>query len=299
MLHVLRSSIARVHVLCLSGLLTATLAPALLLGANPAAAASPAPAGASWVRAAHLVPELPAMSVTLRPADGAAGSSIVLSSGLAYGTPTEYRPIAPGSYSVTLRPVSAGTDDAPALASTFTAVAGKAVSLAALGSAAEPRLAVLQDDLTPPSAGQARVRVLPAASAADQVSVQAVDGPVLTPNGVFGQPTPYASVPAGTWELAVASPQGAAGTGSVTLEDRAVYTVLVVDGPSGELQLTPLIDAEGVAVLPTGGVQTGGGGTAPGVSSAFLPGDALVAAAVPVVLGLLVLVSRRRRAGGV
>ena len=50
-----------------------------------------------------------------------------------------------------LRPAGAAPTSSPVLSSTLTAKAGAAYTLAGLGSLASPRLATLQDDLTPPT----------------------------------------------------------------------------------------------------------------------------------------------------
>lgn len=254
------------------------------VGTGPASAVQ-TPPGGSWVRAAHLLPGAQQMQVILAPADGAGGTVVTLSSDLSYGQATQYRALAPGNYAVTVRPVAATEGDPPMLSSTYAAAAGKAFTLAVLGTVSAPRLAVLQDDLKPPASGHARVRVLPAASRATQVTVQAAAGPTIATDAVFGQPTPYASVPAGTWRLSAMTSSGQlSGAGTVALSSGAVYTLLIVDGVRGGLQLTTLQDAAGVQVAPSGGLATGGGGTAPG------GGEPVPVGAVDVVLaGLLML----------
>ena len=235
---------------------------ASLLGAGASASAAGTPPGGSWVRAADLLAGGPQLQVTLSPADGASGAPIVLAGGPADGQATDYRSVAPGTYAVTVRADPAPAGAALLVSSTYTATAGGAVTLAALGTAQAPRLAVVQDDLTPPAAGAARVRVLPALSNAAPVTVAAENGPTIATGAVFGQPTPYASVPAGAWQLSVRS-GAASAVRSADLTSGAIYTVLVVDGAAGAVQATVLQDAAGVAVAaPTGGVQTGGGGTA-------------------------------------
>lgn len=227
---------------------------AMTAGAGPAGAAG-TPPGGSWVRAADLVTGAGPMQVTLSPANGSGGTPVVLSQGIGYGQATGYRALPPGSYTVTV------TGAGPVLSSTYDAPAGGAVTLAALGTAQAPRLAVLQDDLTAPAAGSARVRVLPAAGAAP-VDVSATNGPTIASGAVFGQPTAYASVPAGPWRLAVRTAGGPTDTQPADLASGAVYTVLVVNGTAGRLQTSVLEDAAGTAIAPKGGVATGGGGAA-------------------------------------
>lgn len=241
--------------------LTALLSVLALTGAGPAQAAG-TPPGASWVRAVHLLPGAAQMQVSLAPADGGTGAAVLLTDSFAYGQSTDYRAVPPGVYTVDVRPLGSAPSDPPLLSSTYTAATGGAASLAVLGNVDAPRLAVLQDDLTPPAAGQVRVRVLPAASSATQVTVQADNGPTIAADAAFGQPTPYGSVPAGPWQLSARTASGLTGADTVELTSGAIYTLLVLDGPDGSLQLTTLEDAAGTAVSPAGGVATGAGGAA-------------------------------------
>ncbi|MBB2900736.1 hypothetical protein FHR75_001524 [Kineococcus radiotolerans] len=263
----------------------------LLLSLWPAQAARAATVpGDAWVRAAHLVPGLGAMQVTARPVTG--GDPVTLAPEAAYGDVAPYQRLAPGGYSVELRPAGASLSSAPVLSSTFTAAAGAAYTLAGLGSLDAPRLATLEDDLTPPAAGSVNVRLLPAASAAAQVTVRAVDGPVIAQDAVFGQPTAYAGVPAGTWTLEASAGGAPPATTTVDLAAGGVYTLAVVDR-DGALGVQVVTDAAGSATTPVGGAQTGGGGTAvPRGGPAALPAVALALLAG----GSALLVARRRTA---
>lgn len=242
------------------------------------------------MRAADLVSGAGSVHVTVAAVDGSGGAPLELDEGVGYGRATDYRALPPGGYTVTV------TGAGPTLSSTYQAIAGGAVTLAALGTAQAPRLAVLQDDLTAPAPGSARVRVLPAAGATP-IDVSATSGPSIATGAVFGQPTAYAAVPAGPWQLAVRSAGRPVDLQPADLASGALYTVLVVDGAAGRLQASVLEDAAGTAVAPRGGLATGGGGTAtevtggsPAASSAgswALGGLALLA--------LAVVADRRRR----
>lgn len=272
----------------------ATLVALTLVGAAPASAAD-TPPGGSWVRAAHLLPGGPPVQVTLAPADGAAGAAITLADSVGYGSATDYRTLPPGAYAVTVRPVGAAAGTAPLVTTTYTAGPGAASTLAVLGTTAQPRLLALQDDLTTPAAGSARVRVLPAAGTAPQVTVQAQGGPTLASGAVLGQPTAYVTVPAGPWPVTVSTSAGAKADGAITLASGAVYTVLVLDGStSGTVRTSLLTDAAGTAVAPVGGAATGGGGTA--TSFVGTSGSARTAGAGALGgLMLLLLVTARHR----
>ena len=92
------------------------------------------------------------------------------------------------------------------------------------------------------------------------------DGPVIAQDAVFGQPTSYTSVPAGTWTLQAAANGAAPATTKVDLTAGGVYTLAVVDGTGG-LGVQVVTDAAGAATMPVGGAQTGGGGTAGGLGA--------------------------------
>lgn len=281
----------RRRVLALVGIIA--LLTAFGLASAPGARAATVP-GDAWVRAAHLVPGLAGMDVVVR---GAAGTAPVeLAANAVYGDVAPYQRLAPGTYSAELRPAGAPADSAPVLSGTFDAEAGKAYTLAGLGSLDSPRLATLQDDLTPPPAGDVRVRVLPAAGGAAQVTVAAQNGPVIADGAVFGQPTAYADVPAGSWTLDVSAAGLPSATTAVDLAAGGVYTVVVVDD-GGTLDVRAVTDAAGMAAMPVGGAQTGGGGTAQAASSPSPWAPGAPASTVTVTaLGALVLslVVRRR-----
>lgn len=247
----------------LAGLVSAL---AVLLGtALPTAHADESrPPGAAWVRAGHLVPGVGTTRIDLVPRSGPA-TSIVMSPAASYGDVTKYQKVDPGDYTVAVRPQGASLASSPMLQRAFTVVAGKATTLAVLGTSNDPRLVVLDDDLTPPTADTARVRVLPAASHAQTVSVMAVSGPTLTSGAVLGQATAYASVPAGSWTLNLTGTNGPSAQQTVTLASGSVYTAVVLDSSTGVV-LQVITDAAGATTTPVGAAQTGGGGMAGDVS---------------------------------
>ncbi|NIZ92776.1 DUF4397 domain-containing protein [Kineococcus rubinsiae] len=275
-----------------ASLAAAVLAAVLLVLLTATGARAATVPGDAWVRAGHLVPGLQAMDVTATPAGG--GATVELALGAGYGDVAPYQRLAPGTYTAEVRPAGAARTSAPVLSSTFTADAGKAYTLAGLGSLQAPRLATLQDDLTPPAAGQVRVRVLPAASAAPAVTVTARNGPVIADGAAFGQPTAYASVPAGQWVLETAAAGLPAATATVDLAAGGVYTLVVVDA-DGALGVRAVTDAAGAAAMPVGGAQTGGGGTAAAAASAPRPDSVPVLTGAAVLLLAAVLVRRRVR----
>ena len=292
--------------------------PLLALAGAATAVAAPAPRAeaveTAWVRAVHLVPELGAMTIGLAPFAGDGETELppgdvpdapvvagerVLATAASYGTAGEYRQVPVGVYTVTVRPADADPTSDPILTGTLEAEAGNAYTLAGLGTKDDPRIASLGDDLAPPDQGSAKVRLLPAASAAASVDVVAQDGPTVATDARFATPTGYATVPDGPWTLQVsqAADEGGADltTADVDLASGAVYTVLLLDGDGGSVRLEPLVDAVGMGTPPRDGVQTGGGWAAGRDVPAGVPAGLGLALAG----GVALLVLRRREPSAV
>ncbi len=291
----------------LAVLLTAIASLAGLVLATPASAAEPT--GTAWVRAAHLVPGLGTMSIGLTPfAGSAAGQATkpgvpaaptangmrVVQAAAEYGRASEYRQVPVGLYTVTVRPQGAAADS-PALATgTLDAKADQAYTLAALGTKQSPRVQALADDLRPPTQGGAKVRLLPAAAQVSKVTVAAQAGPTLAKDAAFGKPTGYAEVPAGSWQLVATGTRAGRGSALATATSSAtvrltggdIYTLLVLDKPGGGLELRPLLDAAGMGAMPSAGVQTGAGGTAPRPADGAPLGLAAAAAGLLLIAGV-------------
>jgi hypothetical protein len=250
----------------------------------------PVPAGAqtgAFLRLAHLSPDTPNVDVTVSAFGTPDGSQVVR--GVGYGDVSAYQTIPPGTYTIAMRPAGADPASNPVISATLDAVAGRAYTVAGLGAFAKLSLRVLDDDISLPPAGQARMRVVNAAPLAGMLSIRRDAAPVIE-NAAFGDASPYTMVPSGPATLEVA-PDGAKSTTlPVTLEAGGVYTVLVLQRDS-VLSAAVRLDARGSAVVPNGGVETGFGGTAgPGIGvELLLLGCAAAAGAV------LVLAVRRRR----
>ncbi|GAA1908234.1 DUF4397 domain-containing protein [Lapillicoccus jejuensis] len=260
----------------------------------PTAPAVQAP-GAAWIRAGHFVPGFGAGRIDLTPGSGAS-TGIVMSPDATYGDVTGYQKVAPGPYTVTLRLAGQGTDTAPLLERTFTLTAGSASTVAAIGTLSAPRLSVLTDDLTPPPAGDARVRVLAAASRTPTLTVQAQNGPTLASGAVLGQVTSYTTVPRGAWPLAL-SGASASASQTVSLAAGTVYTAVVLDTGSTSVAVKLVTDAVGSSALPVGGARTGEGGLvdpAPAAPAVNRAGVALALAGAGAALALAASAARRR-----
>lgn len=271
--------------------------------ASPAAAADPEPVS---FRIGHFSPGTPAMDLYLTGFDGK--SNLVLRT-LAYGEVSQYMRLTPGVYTITLRAAGSAPDAPAALVGSADLLAGKAYTFAAFGNPGSVEQRLLVDDLTPPPAGKARVRLIQAATDAAKVNVRVVDGPILISDALFAQSTGYAPVPAGAWRVQVS----AAGTNiadvvrRLDLQPGTVNSLIVLRGASArEIALNRVVDANGAAPAqpigptpdqpkaavaavpaapdtPVGGVNTGGGGTAPKPSD-NAPIGALLAGVLAVVV---------------
>jgi hypothetical protein len=274
---------------------------AALVGAAVLAAVggfgSPAGARASGakIRLGHFSPDTPEMDVYVTGFDG---SETKVLEGLGYGQVSDYAPLEAGSYTFLLRPAGADPESDPAVTASADLEDGKAYTFAAMGPHADLKKALLTDDLAPPPAGQAKVRLIQASSTAGTVDVAAADGPVLAQDTAFATATGYAAVPAGDWRVDLTT--SAAGSSAVErqldLDPGTVNTLIVLEGSGGQpADLTRVVDATGVDAsssgplgltdaMPLGGVGTGGGGTAGGAGSAGSTGSGNGLGA-PVMLG--------------
>jgi len=250
-------------------LLVAIALPALAVvwgGAAPATAQ----AATAHIRLAHFSPDTPEMDVYLVGFDGEEQRVL---EGLGYGEVSDYAELEPGSYSFLLRPMGAPADSDPAVTASADLEAGAAYTFAAMGPHDQLQKALLTDDLAPPPAGQARVRLIQASSTAGEVDVIAADGPVLAEDRPFASATEYAAVAAGQWTVQVTTSGAGDFVRQLDLEAGTVNTLVVLEGTGGGPELTRVVDATGVdvssggplgasAAMPLGGVATGAGGAA-------------------------------------
>lgn len=266
-------------------------------GASTAVAASggATPATEAWLRVGHLAPRAGPVDVWLTPYGGATGSAAV--SGVGYGALGSYRTMPPGFYTVAMRPAGAAGTTPAMLTDTVEVTAGSAYTVLAEGVGNPLTLHLTKDDLTPPTAGRARVRVIQASTVGASVDVQAVMGPALVQAGVYGRVTGYSEVPEGRWTLQVTA--GASSTSTdVDVRAGSVSTLLVLNAPTGGVTVTAVTDAVGAVAMPKGGVETGGGGLARDGLPAADPTSLRVAGSLGLglVSSLLVLMVRRRSA---
>ncbi|SDO21628.1 protein of unknown function [Klenkia soli] len=242
---------------------------AVLLGSTPAGAAD-----TGMLRLAHLSPDTPSVDVYVDSVSSP-DTGIVLT-GVGYGTVSDYQSVPAGTYTVSMRSAGAPTTSAPVLSTTVTVAPGTAFTVAGVGTFAQLGLKVLDDDLTPPADGQARARVVNASQMLTPASVALVGGESLSADLAFPDLTDYVSVPGGSTTLQIAGASGSPTDLPVDLASGSSYTVLLLDGGSG-VQVQTVLDAASPGVVPTGGVEAGGGGTAGSTVPLALGGVALVA----------------------
>jgi len=230
---------------------------ALLIGLvapGPAAAAD-----TGMLRLAHLSPDTPSVDVYVDSVSSP-DTGIVLT-GVGYGTVSDYQSVPAGTYTVSMRSAGAPATSAPVLSTTVTVAPGTAFTVAGVGTFAQLGLKVLDDDLTAPPAGDARARVINASQTLTPASVSLTGGQTLSSALAFPDLTDYVPVPGGSTSLQVSGASGSPTDLPVDLADGSSYTVLLLDGDSG-VRVQTVLDAASPGVVPTGGVEAGGGGAA-------------------------------------
>ena len=171
-----------------------------LAGAGTASAqTAPAPTNPSgFVRLGHLAPDVESVDVYLAPFGG---QEQVVIRKAPYGTLTPYQTLAPGDYTVTMRPAGTPASTTPMLSSRVSVSQGAANTVLVTGRMGALTSAVISDDLTPPPADAARIRLVQGSPSAQNLTVAAVDGPTLARDVAYGTATGYADVPQGRWTL--------------------------------------------------------------------------------------------------
>lgn len=272
----------RLSRLLLTVLLTGGLG---VLGAGQSASA----AEDGQLRLAHLSPDTPPVDVYVDSVTST-GEGIVLD-GVSYGAVSGYQSVPAGTYTVSMRSAGADPSTPPVLSTTVTLAGAEAKTVAGVGMFADLGLTVLDDDLTLPPAGQARARVVNAASTLSPADVALAGGTALAAGLPFADQTSYVVVTPGGPTLDVGLTDGTPTSLPVELAPGATYTVLLLDD-DGQVTAQAVLDAAGPSVVPAGGVEAGGGGAADGDAAGTVP---LVAGGVSVFALVLLLVTAGRR----
>src|SRR5215813_9585696 len=243
----------------------ATLSLSTAAGAAGAASASSMSSGTGWVRCAHLSPNSAPVDIYLYSFGDPKAMDVLRH--VPYGEVGMYMKMPAGEYTAAIRPAGAPASTVPALSANLMVHAGHAYTIAVMGPAKALRLQRLDDRLTTPH-GRSLVRVIQASLKEHHVTVQAGSA-TLASNLAFARVTPYGTDNPGQWMLYAAG-GSETWSGKIKLTAGSIHTLVVLDSPSG-LKVADLMDAAGSAIMPSGGVDTGLGGTAPGPAPSPLP----------------------------
>jgi hypothetical protein len=210
-----------------------------------------------------------------------------------YGTVTEYMPVAPGQYTLAMRPVGAPASSPPSISTSFMVSAGANYTLASIGPPSARRLKVLQDQMAGVAGSRVLVRVIQASLKQPQVTVR-VGPDTLARDLAFGSATAYKTVAPNMPTVTFTAP-GAHTAMPVTFTAGSVHTLVVLDGSSG-LRIDNLTDAAGTMEMPKGGAAAGLGGTAPPPGPGLAPWMATLAAGLLLAAAGVFALRRSRRA---
>jgi hypothetical protein len=192
-----------------------------------------------------------------------------------------------------MRAAGAAADSPPVLSTTVEVQPDGARTVAGLGRYADLGLAILDDDLTTPAAGSARVRLIEAAGSAGTITAS-IAGTTVASGLDFAKASGYVDVPGGATTLQVTPDGGTATDLPVDLAAGSTYSVLVLDRAGGGLTVSTALDAASPGVVPVGGVEAGAGGTA---VADGLPTGRLALAALAITALLLTVRVRLPRRG--
>jgi hypothetical protein len=226
------------------------------------------------IRVGHFSPDAPAVDIYL---DGRKTFAQVR-----FPLMSAYTPVAAGKHVVEIRAAGSPATD-PALISVPTDLkAGKPYLVAALGPTAALQGGLIEDDLTPPAKGKAKVRVIHAAVGGPNVDVVVASSTSLFKDVAFGKAAPYAEVDATKYDLSV-RPTGKTDqlVGKVvSLQPGGVYTIVAIGDAAGTIGLRGFADlAPSGAATPAQTDPTGADDTDPSSSTAAAGGTTETTAA--------------------
>jgi uncharacterized protein DUF4397 len=226
--------------------------------AGGAAAATSAGAGTASLRLAHFSPDTPKVDVYL--SSFSAPDKPTVFPGVGYGTLSPYQQVPAGRYSIGMRLAGALPSTPLVISTVVAAEAGKAYTVAGVGRKADLALQVFHDDLSRPTGGQARLRVIQAADRVPVIDVRDAGAP-LAQGTRFATESPYVNLPTGEQNLQLVAPATTAPLASTSLDalPGSVYSLVVLDDSSG-VRMLLRTDASGARSAPRGGVAAGLGG---------------------------------------
>ena len=203
------------------------------------------------LRVAHLSPRTPSVDMY---AAGPGAPMTKVASGVAYQGITPYLAEPAGTYTLQVRPAGAPAESPAVVTVSVEVPAGTAQTAAFVDAAGSPvaQLQVLTDQTAPAAPGTGQVRVVQGADVGP-LDVTAVGGPPLARDLFYGSSTPYATLPARPWGMAVRTRAGATAATVVPLAGGAVYSLVVTHTADGRLVATPVLDAASAPVAPAPG----------------------------------------------
>jgi hypothetical protein len=207
---------------------------------------------------------------------------------VAYGTVLPYRQVNAGDYSVKMRNAGSSESSNPVWSVSLTVKAGGTYTVVPLRTSAQQGSAkVIDNNLTTPN-GKSLVRVIQADINLKTMTFHCSCAPGtpgnITTDAAPGNVSPQAPIPAGTWTMSATAPTGTTSL-PVTLTAGTVHTEIVIAAPGGGIQIVNLTDAAGAGQAPTGGVETGFGGTVPHGPASPLPWLVLIGGGALLALG--------------
>jgi Domain of unknown function (DUF4397) len=207
---------------------------------------------------------------------------------VAYGTVLPYQQVNAGGYDVKMRTAGSSASSNPVWSVSLTVKAGGTYAVVPLRTSAQQgSVKVIDNDLTTPQ-GKSLVRVIQADINLKTMTFHCSCAPGtpgnITTDAAPGSVSPQAPIPAGTWTMSATAPTGTTSL-PVTLTAGTVHTEIVIAAPGGGIQIINLTDAAGAGEAPTGGVDTGFGGTAPHGPASPLPWLVLIGGGALLALG--------------
>ncbi len=215
------------------------------------------------IRVGHFSPDAPAVDIYV---DGRKTFAQVR-----FPLMSAYTPVAAGKHTVDVRAAGSASTDPALISVVADLAAGKPYLVAALGPAAALQGALIEDDLTAPAAGKAKVRVIHAAVGGPAVDVVVAGSTKLFEGIEFGKAAPYSEVDATKYDLSVR----AAGKSTqlvgkvVSLQSGGVYTIVAIGDAAGTIGLRGFADlAPNGSTVTTPADPTASGDSTPASSTA-------------------------------
>ena len=186
-------------------------------------------------------------------------------SDIGYKTVSQYINVTPGSHTITVR-TAGQPSSAPVAEGQQSVDANAFVTGIAAGKINQQKVAFYGDGLSTPPSGKSMVRFVHLAPEVPGVDVKVVNGPTLFTNIGFLGGSQYATVDAGTYNLALyptgqSSPTLFTANG-VEVPAGVVATAIGSGGVGVPVELVKFLDAASAPTTPQGGAATGGGGLA-------------------------------------